>query len=483
MHRQTKIVATLGPASSGPRMLEGLIQSGLDVARINFSHGTADQHRELAMLVRKQAEKAGRQVALLCDLQGPKIRVGQFRKGHVDLVQGAGFTLDVDLAEGDGDDTVVGVTYRQLPGDVAAGDTLVLADGLILLDVEAVEGARIQTRVKVGGRLSNGKGINRQGGGLSAGALTDKDRRDICLAAELGADYMAVSFPKTADDMDEARGLLRDAGGEGALVAKIERAEAVENLSGIMDASDAVMVARGDLAVEIGDAELPGVQKKIIRMAREQDCVTIVATEMMESMIENPRPTRAEVLDVANAVLDGADAVMLSGETAVGRYPVKVLRAMDRVCRGAENQWKDLAEAVERRGFGSRNEAIAKAAMYTANHLRVKALVAMTESGATVLWMSRIRSDLPVYALTSRSRTARRVNLYRGVHPVQITWDAEQSRDPDGSAMAVLQDIGAVEPGDNIILTRGDEHGVQGGTNTLKILTVSDEETAPSLDD
>ena len=334
--------------------------------------------------------------------------------------------LDIERGEDDGDETGVGVTYKQLPQDVVAGDTLVLADGLILLDVVQVEGSRILTRVKVGGRLSNGKGINRQGGGLSASALTEKDREDIRLAAEIGADYMAVSFPKTAEDMDEARRLLREAGGEGALVAKIERAEAVENLDEIMDASDAVMVARGDLAVEIGDAALPGVQKKIIRKAREKDCVTIVATQMMESMIENPIPTRAEVLDVANAVLDGADAVMLSGETAVGRYPVKVVRAMDRVCRGAESHWRELAEAVERRSFGSRNEAIAKAAMYTANHLRVKALVAMTESGATVLWMSRIRSDLPVYALTTRPQTARRVNLYRGVHPVVITWNEEQ---------------------------------------------------------
>lgn len=455
-------------------MLAGLIRSGLDVARINFSHGTAEAHLQTAGLVRKQADQEGRQVALLCDLQGPKIRVARFRKGHADLVQGAAFVLDTELPDDAGDDNAVAITYKQLPEDVVSGDTLVLADGLILLDVEAVDGRRVHTRVKVGGRLSNGKGINRQGGGLTAGALTEKDRIDIRLAAEMGADYLAVSFPKTSDDMDEARTLLREAGGQGALVAKIERAEAVENLSEIMTASDAVMVARGDLAVEIGDAELPGVQKRIIRMAREQDCVTIVATEMMESMIESPIPTRAEVMDVANAVLDGADAVMLSGETAVGRYPVKVLRAMDRVCRGAESQWEDLAAAVERRGFGSRNEAIAKAAMYTANHLGVKALVALTESGVTVLWMSRIRSDLPVYAMTSRSETARRINLYRGVHPVQITWDAQETADPDRSAMEVLRDLGAVAPGDNVILTRGDEPGVQGGTNTLKILTLGE---------
>ncbi len=472
MLRQTKIVATLGPASDGPRMLEGLIRSGLDVARINFSHGSADQHLATGQLVRRQAERCGRQVALLCDLQGPKIRVAKFRRGQVDLQQGAEFCLDAERPAGDGDETGVGITYKELPEEVGTGDTLVLADGLILLQVLAVEGPRIRTRVKVGGTLSNGKGINRQGGGLTASALTEKDRADIRLAAEMRADYLAVSFPKSAEDLNLARKLLREAGGGGALVAKIERAEAVANIEGIMEASDAVMVARGDLAVEIGDAELPGVQKRIIRLARERDCVTIVATQMMESMIDSPIPTRAEVLDVANAVLDGTDAVMLSAETAAGRYPVKALRAMDRVCRGAESQWEDMAAAVDRPRFGSRNESIAKAAMYTATHLGVTALVALTESGSTVLWMSRIRSDLPVYAITTREETARKSTLYRGVHPVHVKWDEKEAADPDNSAISVLKSVGAVAPGDTLILTRGDEPGVQGGTNTMKVLTV-----------
>jgi len=473
MLRRTKIVATLGPATDDPKVLDRMIEAGLDVVRINFSHGAPEEHLRRAEVVRNRARAYGREVGVLVDLQGPKIRIERFREGPVTLEEGARFVLDAELPVNDGTAEAVGITYKDLPGDVKRGDTLVLDDGRVLLWVEEVEGPRIICKVEVGGDLSNNKGINRQGGGLSAGPLTDKDRADMKVAAQLQADYVALSFVRNAADINEARELLRAAGGTGGIVAKIERAEAMDAIDEILEATDAIMVARGDLGVEIGDAELPGVQKRLISMARTMDRVVITATQMMESMIQSPIPTRAEVLDVANAVLDGTDAVMLSAETAVGKYPHKAVAAMDRVCRGAERQ-RSIRVSGHRidQQFNRVDEAIAMAAMYTANHLGVMAIVALTESGATPLWMSRISSGIPIYAFSRSSGTRGKVTLFRGVYPVEFDVTHTDHARVNKEVIDELLRRGVVREGDLVIITKGDLAGVHGGTNAMKVVKV-----------
>ena len=476
MQRRTKIVATLGPSTDDPKALDAMIQAGVDVVRVNFSHGTAEEHLRRADQVRNRARAHGRQVGVFADLQGPKIRIEKFKQGKIDLQEGARFVLDADHDPEAGTEERVGITYKALTDDVARGDTLLLDDGAVVLWVEEVNRSEVITRVVVGGVLSNNKGINRQGGGLSAQAITEKDRADIKVAAEMQADYIAVSFPRHAADIQEARQLLRVAGGHGGIVAKIERAEAMHALEEIIEAADVVMIARGDLGVEIGDAELPAVQKRIIQIARSMDRVVITATQMMQSMIENPIPTRAEVFDVANAVIDGTDAVMLSAETATGKHVAKVIEAMDRICRGAERQRMDMAQ--ERRTavvFRQVDEAIAKAAMYTANHTGVKAIAALTESGATPLWMSRISSGIPIYALTRHVETRRKVTLYRGVYPVSFDVTTTDHPQLNREAIDELRRRGAVRDGDLVIITKGDLTGVHGGTNAMKIIRVGEE--------
>jgi len=415
--RRTKIVATVGPATDDPAVLADMIRAGVNVARLNASHGNRDDLHRRLRLVRAAAAETEQTVGVLLDLGGPKIRIEGFREGRVDIVEGQPFTLDTELGSKAGTSEGVGVAYKNLPRDVSAGDTLLLSDGLIVMDVERVEGQRIHCRVRVGGELSDRKGLNRQGGGISAPALSEKDRDDIRFAAEEQIDYVAVSFARDAADIDTARALVRQAGGAAHIVAKIERHEAIANLAGIIGAADVIMVARGDLAVEMGYAELTGLQKTIIHQSRAKNRVVITATQMMESMIQSPVPTRAEVSDVANAVMDGTDAVMLSAESATGRYPVKAVQAMAHVIGGAEKY--QLAHIRSRHrvdsSFQGTEEAIAMAVMYTANHMKVRAIVALTESGATPLWMSRIRSDIPVFAYTSHAQTRRRVTLYRGV--------------------------------------------------------------------
>lgn len=475
MLRRTKIVATLGPATDDPKVLDGIIQAGVDVVRINFSHGDPNEHRLRVEMVRNRAQAHGRQVGVLADLQGPKIRIDRFKDGKVRLAEGDHFILDADWPATDGNQERVGITYKDLINDVNRGDTLLLDDGRIVLWVEKVDGSEIICKVVVGGELSNNKGINRQGGGLSAAALTEKDRVDIKTAAALEADYIAVSFPRSASDIHQARELLRAAGGQGDIVAKIERAEAVHDIQEILASTDAVMIARGDLGVEIGDAELPAVQKQIIRQARSMNRVVITATQMMESMIENPIPTRAEVFDVANAVLDGTDAVMLSAETATGKYPARAVAAMDRICREAEKQ-ASVRTSDHRLNtqFGRIDEAIAMSAMYTANHLGVTAIAALTESGATPLWMSRISSGIPIYALTPHVATRRKVTLYRGVYPVSFKIDSTHHPVVNKEAVDELVRRGAVRDDDLIIITKGDLMGVHGGTNAMKIVRVGD---------
>jgi pyruvate kinase len=474
MLRRTKIVATLGPATDAPGVLEDVIRRGADVVRVNFSHGKAEDHRARVEGVRRAAAAVGKHVAVLGDLQGPKIRIEGFAVGPAVLTEGESFALDPAIGALDGTDRAVGMTYPDLATDVAPGDELILGDGQIELRVVGVEGSRVECRVLTGGELSDHKGINRRGGGLSAQALTDKDREDVRLAASLDVDYLAVSFVRQASDVEEARTLLRAAGSDGLIVAKIERSEAIPRLEEIIKASDAVMVARGDLGVEVGYAQLTGLQKQILYMARSLDRVTITATQMMESMIHSPVPTRAEVSDVANAVLDGSDAVMLSGESAVGKYPSRAVEAMAEVIEGAE-KYQFARERGRDRIEGRVTEfaqAIAHAVMFTANHMDVAAIVALTESGSTPLWMSRIRSDIPIFAFTRHERTRRRVALYRGVYPIPFDITHTEPAELYRAISKELLDRGHVRPGDELILTLGELSGVSGRTNTMKLLEV-----------
>lgn len=472
--RRTKIVATLGPATKDPAVLDAMISAGMDVVRLNFSHGSAQSHIEMAERVRNRARAFGRQVGVLVDLQGPKIRIARFKNAGVKLIENELFTLNAGLADDEGDNNQVGIDYKALPHDVKRGDTLLLDDGRIVLWVDSVIDQQIHCRVTVGGMLTDNKGINRQGGGLSASALTPKDMTDIQTAADMQADYLAISFPRCADDIHLARRLLREAGGYGGIIAKIERAEALDDIDAIIEASEGIMVARGDLGVEMGDAALPPIQKQLIAKARRMNKLTITATQMMESMIVSPIPTRAEVFDVANAVLDGTDAVMLSGETAVGQFPIKVIEAMDRICLQAEQQ-REIRVSRHRidSKFERIDEAIAMAAMYTANHLDVKAIAALTESGSSTLWMSRVSSGIPIFALTPHVSTRRRVTLYRGVYPVSFVFEHADHAALNKEAIEELQRRGVVHEGDIVIITKGDLE-VQGSTNAIKIVRVGE---------
>ena len=471
--RRTKIVATIGPATESDAALDALIKAGVDVVRLNFSHGTAEEHKARAERIRRISRENNRHLAILADLQGPKIRLQKFEQGGVELEIGDRFCLNVDCPDGAGNADEVGVTYENLPRDLEPDDILVLDDGRILLKVESIDGPRVHCRVAVGGYLSDNKGINRKGGGLSADALTDKDIADIKTAAAMQADYVAVSFPRNAEDIERARRLLRESGSEAGLCAKIERAEALDNIEEIIRASESIMIARGDLGVEIGDGKLPSVQKEIIRKARDLNCVTITATQMMESMRDNPIPTRAEVFDVANAVLDGTDAVMLSAETATGRYPAQTVNAMSDICRNAEQH----SRAIKSRHrlddvFERVDEAIAMASMYTANHLNVRAIATLTESGSTALWMSRISSGIPIYALSRHESTNRKVSLYRGVFPIYFPTVHTNHAEANQEAVDLMQKRGTIADGDLVIITKGDLMGTGGGTNAMKIVEV-----------
>ncbi len=474
MQRRTKIVATLGPASDDAETLRNMINAGLDVARLNFSHGNAADHKRRAELLRTAAEVCGREVGIMGDLQGPKIRIRCFEDHSVALTDGEKFFLDSTLGLTDGNQDGVGVALDTLHEDIKAGDILLLNDGLITLEVDSIEGTRIHTTIVHGGILSDHKGINLQGGGLSAAALTDIDKENIKLAAEMKLDYLAVSFVRNGDDINEARELLEAAGGHGLIVAKVERAEAVDNIDSIVAAADVIMVARGDLGVEMGYAELTGIQKKLIRRTRKAHKIVITATQMMESMIHNPIPTRAEVSDVSNAVMDGTDAVMLSGETAVGEYPVAAIKAMSDVAIGAEKFPLPVSRTSHRMDdhFDLVDEAIAMATMYTANHMSVRAIIALTESGSTTRWMSRIRSDIPIYAFTPHVTTSRRVAMYRGVYPVLFEIDTDNPRGLYQDIFDTLLANKLVKVDDLALLTKGDLDGVSGSTNSMTVIKI-----------
>ena len=473
MLRRTKIIATLGPTTDDDPTIEKLIQAGMDLVRINFSHGKIAEHQNRVNAVRKFATSLERQVGILADLQGPKIRIAQFENDRVTLAPDAEFVLDASLPVSAGTQEAVGVDYKELSKDVAPGDILLLDDGRLELEVDKIEGLKIICTVKNGGELSNNKGINRRGGGLSAGALTAKDREDLKAAAAMQVDYIAISFVRSASDIKEARQLLDEIKCTAGIIAKIERAEAVEAIDDIIREADGVMIARGDLGVEIGDAEVPAIQKRIIERARALDKPVITATQMMESMIQSPVPTRAEVSDVANAVIDGTDAVMLSGETAVGRHPEKVVTAAERVCLAAERQpsTRISRHRVDRR-FKRVDEAISMSAMYAANHLDIKAIVALTESGSTPLWMSRIRTAIPVFGLSRHPTSLGKMTLYRNVYPLFFDVTLHQRDGIKRKAIDVLERRGLIKAGDMAIITKGDQDGHYGVTNAMKIVTV-----------
>lgn len=472
--RATKIVATLGPSSNSPDVLAKLVRAGVNVVRVNFSHGTSEQHIETVRLVREVAADLGKDIGVLADLQGPKIRIGTFAEGSVILAEGDPFAFDIDCESGD--QTVVGLDYKALVNDVHPGDVLLLNDGRMTMRVLNVTETRIDCRVMVGGVLSNRKGINRQGGGLSAPALTAKDMDDIKTAVSFQADFMAVSFPRNASDMYMARELTRAAGGRALMIAKIERFEAIGNLEEILKSSDGIMVARGDLAVEVGDAAVPALQKRMISMAQAHNKIAITATQMMESMIESPVPTRAEVSDVANAVLDGTDAVMLSAETAAGKYPVETVTFMASICEEADRSERFSAGGFDTafldRTFTRIDQSIAMAALFAAHHMRASAIVSLTQSGSTALWITRINSGVPVYALTPEETTRRRMTLFRECHPVAMRYHSSDMESVLTEVEGLLLENDLVKEGDLVVITTGEPVGKSGGTNSLKIIRI-----------
>lgn len=477
MQRRTKIIATLGPSTDQPGMLEKILEAGVNIVRINFSHGTESQQLERIQAVRECATKLNLTIGILADLQGPKIRIARFQRGKVNLIKGGQFILDASLPQVAGTEVSVGIDYKELPDDVVSGDTLLLDDGRIVLKVEKIDGPRINCSVVVGGELSNNKGINRLGGGLSAKTLTDKDKRDLEVATRADIDFIGISFPRNAQDIEDARTLIMATGSNAGIIAKIERAEAIKNIDEIILASDGVMVARGDLAIEIGDAQVPGAQKHIIYRARALNRPVIIATQMMESMIHSPVPTRAEVSDVANAVLDTTDAVMLSAETASGDHPDKVVTAMSRICIAAEKEpvTRVSGHRLDMQ-FHRVDEAIAMSTLYTANHLEIKAILTLTESGSTPLLMSRIRTDIPIFGLSRHQATLGKMTLYRDVFPIFFDLTQFNYENINKEAVNCLKTLGYIKEGDLIIMTKGDLAGVHGTTNTMKIIQVNGED-------
>ena len=473
--RRAKIIATLGPATDDPRVLKKLIMGGADTIRLNYSHGTHEDQEKRVKQIYELTEKTGRHIGIMADLQGPKIRIASFKEGYVVLEEGDEFTLDSSLKQNDGDEQQVGLTYKNLVNDVKKGDNLLLDDGRIILQVERIRDTRIKCVVLLGGYLSNNKGLNKEGGGLSAKALTAKDRRDLRHAIQIGVDFIALSFPRDAADVESLRRLIKKEGGECRIIAKIERAEAVENETEIIEAADAIMIARGDLGVEIGDAALPPVQKRLIKKARRMNKVVITATQMMESMIENHIPTRAEVFDVANAVLDGTDAVMLSAETSIGKYPVEVVKSMSRIIFETEKQRGSLgADYRIEQKFEGIDETIAMATMYAANHIKARAIASLTESGSTCKWLSRTRSGIPIFAFSRSPKTCRRVTLFRGVYPFLYDITHTDFLEANKEMIDILKKHNAVKDGDTVIITKGDLQGTTGGTNGMKIVRVGE---------
>lgn len=472
MLRQTKIVATLGPSSSDPVILRAMLTAGVDVVRINFSHADASA-LQLIALVRGIAEELNQPLAVMADLQGPKIRIGRFKNKSITLVEGQAFTLDCNAPELLGDTNEVSVAYPSLSRELTPGDHLLLNDGLVELEVKTIFNSKIHCSVVEGGILSDLKGLNRKGGGLAARTMTEKDKRDLRTAIDADVDYISLSFVKDAEDIRHTRALMTQFGKKIPVIAKIERTEALQYLTEIIQEADAIMVARGDLGVEIGAAEVPAIQKHIIGEARRLDKVVITATQMMESMINNPQPTRAEVSDVANAILDGTDAVMLSAETASGQFPVKVLSMVNRICLSAEKHASFYYHtADETCHYHRADQAIAMATMHAANHFPIQAIITLTESGDTALWISRQQSTVPIIAVSANKRTIGRLCLAHNVFPVFMNYHQFAAETLNQQVLEELIKTGHLEKKSFVLLTRGRVIGTAGGTNSMEIIRV-----------
>ena len=471
--RRTKIIATLGPATDEPGVLEKLIAAGVDVFRLNYSHQTHNHHEKRMKEIRRLSLEYKHAVAIIADLQGPKIRIENFKGGKIQLKEGGNFKINTKLSSDSGDESQVGISYKQLANDLKLNDRLLIDDGRIVLGVLSIDNHIIDCEVITGGELTNSKGINLQGGGLSADALTNKDIEDMKHAAKIEVDFVAISFPRDAKDIKKARKMMKDCNCNAQIIAKIERADALNHIEEIIKESDVIMIARGDLGVEVGDAALPPIQKSLIKKARDMDRAVITATQMMESMIENKIPTRAEVFDVANAVIDGTDAVMLSGETSIGHYPDEAVKSMSRICEVAEKQ-RSVRESDHRinQRFETISEAVAMSSMYSANHIGAKAICSLTETGGTCLWMSRISSGIPIYAFTRHTATRRRVALYRGVYPMKFDITHTDPLEANKQMIDQLIEQNVVVEGDFVIITKGDLRGKRGATNNMKIIQV-----------
>ena len=465
--RRAKIVCTLGPASQDEATIVNLIGVGMETARINFSHGEQAVHGEVIARVRAAAERCGRPVAVLQDLQGPKIRVGKFATGQTELEVGADFCITTD--EVLGNDERVSTTYEHLPRDVSPGCVLLLDDGLLALEVQSVDGNDVHTRVTVGGTLKNNKGINLPGVRVSAPALTDKDKADLQFGIRCGVDFVALSFVRTPDDLFEARRLIRAAGASIPVIAKIERPEAVEMLELIVDAADGIMVARGDLGVELGAEKVPMVQKRAIELTNQRGKIVITATQMLESMIPNPRPTRAEASDVANAILDGTDAVMLSGETASGRYPLLAVRTMARIIEETESSdlWRTRFER-QTLDLGNITSAVAGAAALTAKRLDVPAIACVSESGGAARMVSEHRPGARLIAFTSRREIWRQLALYWGTEPL-LAPPPSNVDEALATLSRTLVERKIAKPGDQVVFTFALPLGQGQSTNTLHV--------------
>ncbi|HHI3982595.1 TPA: pyruvate kinase [Legionella pneumophila] len=473
MLRRTKIVATLGPASKEPEILRSMLAAGVNVVRINFSHADSSA-LQLIALVRKIADELNHPVAVMADLQEPKIRVGRFQNKSITLIDGQNFTLDCMAPDTLGDINGVSVAYPNLANELSISDHLLINDGLIELEVIEISGSKIHCKVVEGGVLTDLKGLNRKGGGLAARTLTEKDRNDLRTAIEAEVDYISLSFVKDAEDIRQARALMKDYGAQiTPIIAKIERMEALDHLTDIIREADAIMVARGDLGVEVGAAEVPAIQKHIIEQTRLLDKVVITATQMMESMISNPQPTRAEVSDVANAILDGTDAVMLSAETASGLFPVKVITMVNKICLSAEKHASFFYHSdLETCHYQRADQAIAMATMHTANHFPIQAIITLTESGDTALWVSRHHSTVPIFAISANKRTIGRLSLVNNVFPIYIDF---HQFNPEGLNQQILHELiksGHLEKRGYVLLTRGTQIGMPGGTNCMEIIPV-----------
>jgi pyruvate kinase len=475
MNRRAKIVCTLGPASHTREAIAALVEAGMDVARLNFSHGTRDDHRELYRLVREASDASGRAVAILGDLQGPKIRLGTFAAGRVTLESGAEFTITTEDAPGDA--RRASTTYRALASDVHPGDDILIDDGNVRLEVLEVKGAEVRTRVIEGGAVSDHKGLNLPGVRVSAPALTEKDFEDLRFALSLRVDFIALSFVRDPADADPVRRVMDESGGRLPLIAKLEKPEAVARLDEIVLAFDGLMVARGDLGVEIPLEQVPLVQKRAVRLARQHARPVIVATQMLESMIEHPRPTRAEASDVANAVLDGADALMLSGETSVGVNPALAVSTMARIIGGAETGARSERSpaglrAADLKAFDT-PDAIAHAAVRVAADVKARALVAFTQSGATARRVARHRPEIPLLAFTTEPEVRSQLALTWGVETF-IVPRADHTDVMISQVDRAMLELERGSPGDRVVVVAGTPVGASGTTNTLRVHVLGD---------